>query len=197
MSYCMVLDIKKCIGCYACSVVCKQANGTPPGVNRSSISIEHEGSYPDTKAIITPRVCMHCENAPCVEVCPSGASAVGEDGIVTIDKETCIGCKSCIMACPYGARSYIASSEGYFGETLNAYEGAKYAVMPEGTVDKCDFCKGNGRLEAGDSPACVAACVAGARYFGTFEEMKEIIDVRGGYQLLPEEGTNPSVYYVN
>jgi molybdopterin-containing oxidoreductase family iron-sulfur binding subunit len=120
----------------------------------------------------------------------------GEDGIVTIDKEECIGCKACMLACPYDALSYRENEDGYFGSVLNEYEALVYQGMPVEKVDKCDFCKGNGRLGSGEKPACVQACMAGARIFDDLDNLQGIIAQGGGYQLLPEEGTNPSVYYL-
>ncbi|MBQ9954081.1 MAG: 4Fe-4S dicluster domain-containing protein [Eggerthellaceae bacterium] len=196
MAYGMLIDQKKCVGCHACSVACKEAHGTPPGVRRSHVVKEIEGTYPNVTRNIVPMLCMHCENAPCVEVCPSGASQKREDGIVWIDKTKCIGCKSCMMACPYDARYYREDELGYFGEALNEYEAVMYPAMPKGTVDKCTFC--HERIDAGASQpnACVMACPAGARVFGDLAEIKAQAEADGGYQLLAEEGTNPSVWYV-
>ncbi|MEB1814903.1 4Fe-4S dicluster domain-containing protein [Adlercreutzia mucosicola] len=196
MAYGMVINLRKCVGCRACVTACKGANGTPPTVFRSRVNQAFEGEYPQVKCRITPLLCMQCENAPCVEVCPSGASAKGDDGIVTIDKESCIGCKSCVAACPYQARFYIESGDGYFGADLTAYEEARYGSFPVGTVDKCDFCKGNGRLENGEGPACAQACIAKARIFGDIDELRSMIDERSAVQLMPEQGTEPSVYYI-
>lgn len=196
MTYGMVINLRRCVGCRGCMTACKGANGTPPTVLRSRVEQEFVGKYPETKCNITPMLCMHCENAPCVEVCPSGASVKNENGIVTIDKEKCIGCKSCMAACPYQARYYIESADGYFGKDLTAYEEVRYGAMPAGTVDKCDFCMGNGRLEAGEPPACVEACLAKARIFGDLDELQSLIDDRDAAQLMPEQGTNPSVYYI-
>lgn len=123
MTYGMLIDLKKCIGCHACAVACKEAHGTPPKVTRAHVEIEYVGEYPDVRMTAYPMLCMHCENAPCVEVCPTGASFKREDGIVAINKDECIGCKSCMSACPYGARYYREDENGYFGETLNEYEG--------------------------------------------------------------------------
>lgn len=196
MAYGMLIDQKKCIGCHACSVACKEAHGTPPGVRRSKVVRELEGEYPNVTRKIVPMLCMQCENAPCVEVCPSGATEKREDGIVVIDKEKCIGCKSCMLACPYDARYYREDELGYFGETLNEYETVMYPEHPKGTVDKCTFCHERIDAAAGEVNACVAACPAGARVFGDLAEIKAQAEADGGYQLLAEEGTNPSVWYI-
>lgn len=148
MTYGMLIDLKKCIGCHACAVACKEAHGTPPKVTRAHVEIEYVGNYPDVRMTAYPMLCMHCENAPCVEVCPTGASFKREDGIVAINKDECIGCKSCMSACPYGARYYREDENGYFGETLNEYEEVMYPTIPKGTVDKCTFCAD--RIDAGD-----------------------------------------------
>ena len=116
MTYGMLIDLKKCIGCHACAVACKEAHGTPPKVTRAHVEIEYVGEYPDVRMTAYPMLCMHCENAPCVEVCPTGASFKREDGIVAINKDECIGCKSCMSACPYGARYYREDENGYFCE---------------------------------------------------------------------------------
>ena len=95
MAYGMLIDLKKCVGCHACAVACKEAHGTPPGITRSHVKREFEGEYPDATMHIVPMLCMHCENPPCVEACPTeGATYKREDGIVVVDKEKCIGCKS-------------------------------------------------------------------------------------------------------
>ena len=108
MAYGMLIDLKKCVGCHACATACKGAHGTPPGVTRSRVERSFEGTYPDVRKTILPVLCNHCENAPCVEACPSGATTKREDGIVVIDKEVCIGCKACVSACPYGTRYFWA-----------------------------------------------------------------------------------------
>ena len=196
MTYGMLIDLKKCIGCHACAVACKEAHGTPPAVTRAHVQKEYEGAYPNTVMNIVPMLCMHCENPPCVEACAvEGATYKRDDGIVVVDKEKCIGCKACIAACPYGARYYCESEQGYFGD-LNEYEEVMYAAMPQGTVDKCTFCAE--RIDAGGNQpqACVAACVAGARVFGDLDTLKKQAEEGDGYQLLPDEGTNPSVWYL-
>ena len=196
MTYGMLINLKKCVGCHACAVACKEAHGTPPGVTRAHVELQEEGSYPATRRTPVPMLCMQCENAACVEVCPTGASIKREDGIVVVDKDTCIGCKSCMTACPYGARYYREDDTGYFGETLNEYEEVMYTVMLKGTVDKCTFCAERIDAGKGEVQACVAACPADARIFGDLDELRAQAEGADGYQLLPEEGTNPSVWYL-
>lgn len=148
MAYGMLIDLKKCVGCHACAVACKEAHGTPPGITRSHVKREFEGEYPDATMHIVPMLCMHCENPPCVEACPTeGATYKREDGIVVVDKEKCIGCKYCMMACPYGVRSWSPS---------------------EHVVEKCTLC---GQLTSvGEEPKCVAACCASARFYGDLDD---------------------------
>lgn len=196
MTYGMVIDLKKCVGCHACHVRCKAENGTPPGVTRAKVLRENIGTYPEVKRAIAPLLCMQCENPPCVEQCPAEATKKGDDGIVTIDLETCIGCNACIPACPYGARYAIEDTNGYFNGGLNPYETSSYNEERVGAVDKCDFCKGNGRLERGEAPACVDTCIVGARTFGQIDDLMELVEARDGFQLYPEQGTNPSVWYL-
>jgi molybdopterin-containing oxidoreductase family iron-sulfur binding subunit len=98
------------------------------------------------------------------------------------------------LACPYGARYYRGDEKGYFGD-LTEYERIKYARMPAGVVDKCDFCQET-RLAKGQEPACVQNCITGARHFGQLEDLERLIIERNGYRLRPELGTNPSVYYL-
>lgn len=129
-----------------------------------------------------------------MKVCPTGATVKNEDGIVTVDKNVCIGCRACMTACPYEARYFKEHLEGYFGHKLTPFEEVKYTAQPKGVIDKCDFCQS--RLQKGLKPACVTNCIANARYFGTKEEMADLIHRRSGYQLRPELGTNPSIYYL-
>ncbi len=195
MPYCLVIDLKKCVGCNACSTICKAENGTPPGVTRAKIMRKETGAYPHVRRLSIPMLCMQCQDPPCVKVCPSGATSRDErTGVVSVDKTVCVGCRACVMACPYGARYYRDSEAGYFGE-LTPYEKIMYAAMPRGVVDKCDFCLKN-RVEKGLEPACVENCCANARFFGTREEMDALIIERNGYQFRAELGTDPSVFYL-
>ena len=110
----MVIDLAKCVGCDSCTVACKAENRTPPGVTYNVVLEQETGAYPNVRIEAIPRPCMQCENPACVSVCPVSATYRGDDGIVVIDADRCIGCKYCIAACPYGARS--------------ADEGSSYAV---------------------------------------------------------------------
>lgn len=196
MTYGMLIDLKKCIGCHACTVACKAANGTPPSIMRAHVERGFVGEYPYAVKSIVPMLCMHCENTPCVSVCPAEATTKREDGIVVVDPEKCIGCKSCMTACPYGARYFRETDAGYFGDELNEFEAVKYPAIPKGTVDKCTFCVERVDSGKGEVQACVTACPAEARVFGELDSLKSQAQKNEGFQLLPEEGTNPSVWYV-
>lgn len=195
--YGFIIDLEKCVGCHGCSMACKQANGTPKGVTRSRVDRSYEGEYPNTKRVITPMLCMLCGDPACVPACPTGASSVNEDGIVVIDKDVCIGCQKCMEACPYGARYYIASDEGYFGDQLNEYESVVYSEknMKANTVDKCDFCIGHSD-DGKPDPVCVKACMAEARTFGPLDEIKATVEEQGGAPLAADVDTDPRVYYI-
>lgn len=194
MSYCMVIDLKKCVGCHGCTTACKGAHGTPRGVSRSQVRFEVEGTYPDVRKHHLPMLCMQCSKPACVEVCPVSATWKEDDGIVVIDKTLCIGCGLCAEACPYEARHTVKSADGYFGAELTEYEQIAAAGMPKDTTDKCNWCRE--RMNAGGKQACVEACTAGARIFGEYEELKELIESRNGYQLMSDAGTEPNVWYL-
>jgi len=191
----MVIDLKKCVGCNACTTSCKQEHGTPQGVTRAKVMRKEIGQYPHVKRVILPVLCNHCEEPPCVDVCPTGATSKDKvTGIVSIDKKVCIGCSACVTACPYTARYPVHTYEGYFGEELTPYEEIKYKNMPSGVTDKCDFCAD--RLKQGLEPACVQVCLSSARIFGKKEDLMELITRRNGFQLRQELGTDPNVYYL-
>jgi Fe-S-cluster-containing dehydrogenase component len=103
----MVLDLARCIGCNACTVACKIENGTPPDHYWARVYTEETGTFPDVQTTYVPALCNHCADAPCVTVCPTGASHQREDGIVLVNQDTCIGCRACMAACPYAARFYL------------------------------------------------------------------------------------------
>ena len=196
----MVLDLARCIGCNACTVACKIENGTPPDAYWARVYTEETGTYPDTKTTYVPALSNHCEDAPCVTVCPTKASYKRDDGIVMIDQNLCIGCRACMMACPYSNRFYLRKGvleTGYHGERTD-FEELKWALFQEGTVNKCTFCAH--RVDKGLEPACVITCPTDARIFGDLADEDSNVSVlireRNGRQPSPELGTNPSVYYV-
>jgi molybdopterin-containing oxidoreductase family iron-sulfur binding subunit len=195
----MVIDLKRCIGCYGCQIACKSENGTRPGTTYARVVKREWGEFPNVKKLSIPVLCMHCNDPPCVDVCPTGASQKrDEDGVVFIDREACVGCRACMMGCPYGARYFQDETRDYFEVGENAYEQAAYSAHERGVVEKCDFCRS--RLAQGEEPACSANCMCKARIFGDLDdpdsEVRRLIDEHGGFQLNPELGTDPSVYYL-
>ena len=198
MRYGMVIDLKRCIGCTGCALVCKAENATPPGVLWLRVVKSESGKFPQVRRVSMPVQCMHCAEPPCLEVCPTGATYKRADGIVDIDADKCVGCRYCMMACPYDQRFFLAEERQYFGEGLTPFETRGYRRHQRGVVSKCNFCVP--RLENGLEPACVANCMARARTFGDLDdpnsEATKLIRGRGGYQLYPELGTNPSIYYL-
>ncbi len=195
----LVIDLDVCVGCHACAIACKQwnASGTtgpladyqpygaePSGVWFNRIRHFEVGEYPHNKTINFPMSCMHCEDAACVTVCPTGASYKrAEDGIVLVDQDKCMGCNYCSWACPYGARELDRAS---------------------GTMKKCTLCVDRIYDEAipieERQPACVLTCPAHARMFGDFDDpdsaVSRAVREREGYQLLPELGYNPTNHYL-
>jgi Fe-S-cluster-containing dehydrogenase component len=199
MRYGMAIDLKKCIGCYGCQIFCKSENATPPEMMWSRVVIYESGKYPDVTKTALPLLCMHCAKPACVEVCPTGASFKRPDGIVTVDPDKCLGCESCVVACPYRARTLSRKKKGYFpGQPLTPFEEAGYERHRVGVTEKCNFCLP--RLEKGLKPACVQNCMAKARYFGDLDdpasEVSQLIKNNKAFQIYPEMGTDPSVYYL-
>lgn len=196
--YAMVIDLKKCIGCHSCTVACKVENSTRPGVFWNRVEDEEIGKYPTVKRIFLPRLCMHCQNPPCVDVCPTKASCKRNDGIVFVDYDKCIGCKACMVACPYQARYYNEGDSGYFGRHITPNEELGYSSHIIGVVEKCTFCIH--RIEKGLEPACIRSCQAKARYFGDLDDpnsqVTKLLFSRHGFQLSAELGTDPLVFYL-
>ena len=143
-----------------------------------------------------PVNCMHCENAVCEEVCPTGATVKRDDGIVTVDEETCIGCKSCMEACPYDVRRLIENEPEYYLELPIGDPAAK--SHKGGTVEKCTFCKN--LIDRDEVPACMQLCPGRARYWGDLDDpesaVSKAIEGRETMFLQEEAGTKPSVYYL-
>ena len=223
--YAMAIDLTRCTGCRACAVACKVENNTPRA-NFWMITLRYEeGEYPDTKMKFLPRPCMHCDSAPCVKVCPVGARYKRDDGLVATDWKRCIGCRYCMVACPYGVNyfNWRSPAKNYYiswdDKDLTAAVGT--AVPPyknpdlekpsapenryiagggheNGVMEKCTFCVH--RLEKGMEPACAASCPVFALAFGDAEDpdSKVSAKLREGHswRLLEDLGTNPRIYYV-
>jgi Fe-S-cluster-containing dehydrogenase component len=202
--YGMVIDLKRCYGCYSCVMACKQANCTPPGVFWSRVLRGEMGVFPSSVRQALPVLCMQCEEPDCMKVCPTGATYQTDDKIVRVDKEKCIGCKYCMMACPYGARYSVTEYKSYFPEGLPLSDYEKHCMQVWeakrglGVATKCDFCID--RRAEGKETACVQACPAKARVFGDLDdpesEISYLIKTKRGFVLRPEVGTEPKVYYL-
>lgn len=214
MRWGMVIDLKKCYGCNACVLACKQEHFLPPGVFYNHVIMTEKGIFPDVKKLMVPTICNHCEDPVCAEVCPTGATYKREDGIVVIEDDKCTGCQYCIMACPYNQRNHIEyADKSYYeqGKTPREKLGESLYPFKAGTVAKCTFCmeridqglkkglKPGGDREA--TPACVNTCYTKARYFGDLDdpnsEVSRLIKEYNGYNLCPESGAGPSVYYID
>lgn len=210
----MVIDLQKCVGCNACTVACKAENNTPPGVTYHVVLEEEIGRYPNVTRRFLPRPCMQCQHPPCVRVCPVNATYRRTDGIVAIDYNVCIGCRYCLSACPYGARSfdfgefYTVEQTPRLAEydlTPNFEYGREWKrhpanlhVSPIGNARKCTFCLH--RLEKGMLPACITTCIGGARTFGDLNDPESLVARQAALprvmRLKEELGTEPSVYYL-
>ncbi len=179
MRYAMSIDLSLCVGCAACAVACKMENELGPGGHRLWIREREWGAFPELAVEFRPEQCLHCENPPCVPVCPTGATYRTKEGLVLVDPSRCIACGSCVAACPYEAR-YIDLAKGY--------------------VEKCTFCAH--RLEKGLEPACVTTCPTGCRAFGDLDDpdspVSQALRAAGRVDVLkPEAGTQPKLFYLN
>lgn len=204
MQYGMAIDLAKCMGCQTCATSCKLANNLPSGTWWNTVHTDGgetidttSGDYPNCHLQHYPVACQHCRDAACVSVCPTGATYKDEEtGIVMIDEETCIGCKTCIEACPYNVRIYNDGEPTYALDFSVGYPDAP--VHLANTVEKCTMCAN--LVKQDQQPMCVQACVGHARFFGDLDdpesEVSKLIASRENEQLLVDKGTNPSVYYL-
>jgi Fe-S-cluster-containing dehydrogenase component len=199
MHWGMVIDLKLCIGCNTCVVVCKMRNGTPKGIFWNRVLEEEVGTFPSARRVFWPVRCMHCEDPACVDACPTGASYQRDDKLVLVDGEKCVGCKACLLACPYNVRSLWDGRGNYFNNELTPFEKQAYAQHIPGSIQKCDFCAS--RLEAGLKPSCAEGCLTGAIVFGDFDDPRSdvsraLAEPRIRLRLREELGTHPSIYYL-
>jgi tetrathionate reductase subunit B len=186
----LAIDLSRCTGCMACAVSCKTENGVRLGGFRTWVAEKEIGQYPSVKRHFLPALCNHCQDPPCLRVCPTGATHKRLEGIVDIDKDRCIGCRHCMGACPYNAR--------YFNPRHDPIGEKQFPALTHGTVDKCDLCAH--RVDNGVVPACVNTCPMNARIFGDLNDPEsEVARLYGdetATTMLPEYGTYPSVFYV-
>lgn len=197
--YGMVIDLKRCVGCFACVMACKAEHTTPANVFWNKVLVGEQGEYPNGRMTFLPVLCNQCANAPCQTVCPTGATYKRPDGIIGVNQKKCIGCGYCVVACPYQQRTVNEKQPGYFAaKGLTTLEKQGYPAHQHGTVTKCTFC--HERVAQGKQPACVVACPAKARLFGDLKdpasEAAQALGRSSAYRLLANLDTEPSVYYI-
>ncbi len=215
----MVIDLRKCVGCHSCTISCVAENKLGPGTVYRPVLEEEIGVYPNVRERFIPRPCMQCEKPPCTDVCPVGATWKRADGIVEIDYEQCIGCRYCLTACPYSARTFDTGryynddspvQEPFMGkenaelyERKAAYDYGKEwrredGESPVGNARKCHFCLH--RIEKGLLPSCVISCIGRATFFGDANDknslIAELIGQANIMNLKEEMGTKPKVHYL-
>ena len=200
----MVIDLSRCKNLKKCQSACNHAHHVQEGQNWIKI-------YPMQDAEMTapywqPTTCMHCDEPPCVKVCPVDATFKRQDGIVLIDSDRCIGCRFCMAACPYSTRVFNWGKPDLPEDVANQDYNAETSTPPKkGTVSKCDFCPDMTRM--GMLPHCVSACPNGVYFFGDMYEdsvtngsetfrFSDLVKDKAGYRLMEDLGTKPSVYYL-
>ncbi|HVC18933.1 MAG TPA: NrfD/PsrC family molybdoenzyme membrane anchor subunit [Vicinamibacterales bacterium] len=176
-NYGFAIDLRKCIGCHACTIACKSEHQIPIGVNRCWVKTVEKGTFPDTRRFFFPVLCNQCDEAPCVRICPTGALFKRRDGIVDLHGDSCIGCRACMVACPY--------------DQLFIDPGTH-------TAEKCNFCAN--RIENRLEPACVSVCPTQCRIFGDLDDPTSEVAIIARSQAIsvrkPEKGTRPKVIYL-
>ncbi|MDH5507042.1 MAG: 4Fe-4S dicluster domain-containing protein [Anaerolineae bacterium] len=232
----MIIDLDKCVACQGCSIACRMENNTPvvspseSALGRSMLwndvfplRSEEEGAIASGQAKFLTRPCMHCEDPPCIKVCPVEATYLDDEGIVRQNYQRCIGCRLCTVACPYGVRYFNWYEPQWSPEFARHITPDKVvgkgslegpAVRPKGVVEKCTFCihrlhKARARSEAEERdfrpadyvPACVQTCTGKARFFGDLDNpnstVSQLAQSRRAFRLLDEAGTHPKVIYLH
>jgi Fe-S-cluster-containing dehydrogenase component len=221
----MVIDLDKCTGCQACSLACKAENNVPHGspaeqtLKRTPfwhrVIAVSNGKFPTASTDMIPMPCMHCDNAPCTTVCPAKATYRREDGIVVQDFRRCIGCRYCIVACPYGVRNFNykdPEAKDYHRPDLPPEREVRgmwpFPTRIRGVVEKCTFCfhrideaiKKGQKVGVDVVPACVEACPSHARAFGDLDdpssEVSRLLAFRTWFRLRAALETLPKVFYL-
>ncbi|MEG0775990.1 MAG: 4Fe-4S dicluster domain-containing protein [Raoultibacter sp.] len=215
--YGMAIDLKRCFGCQTCAVACKIANNLPKGLSYNVVFTKNDddyrnpgvavvkgavandnagGTFPQCTLNFFPKACQHCAKPICVAVCPTGASMKDENGIVTIDLDACIGCGSCIKACPYEVRTLLDDGqEFYLDMAVGEIDAPPHKAA---TVEKCTFCKN--LIERNEVPACIQLCPGRARFWGDLDdpdsEPNKAAKGRDVFRYREDQGTVPSVLYL-
>ena len=201
----MLIDLTRCIGCDACTLACKQENGTPVDVFFARVLNVEVGKYPNVKRLYIPVLCNHCDDAPCLKSCPNKAIIRRHDGIVLVDQDRCRGTGACVSACPYGNIILNRSEDDWYLDSSERYEKdfVKLRLKPN-VARKCTYCAH--RVDQGLKPACVVACPTTARIFGDLEDPTSDITTyiaeqkeatrRSPFHLIPEAGTKPAGCYL-
>ena len=176
-NYGFAIDLRKCIGCHACTIACKAEHEIPVGVNRCWVKTVEKGSFPDTRRFFFPVLCNQCTDAPCVRICPTSALFKRRDGIVDLHGDSCIGCRACMEACPYDQLFIDPNTH---------------------TAEKCNFCAN--RVENKLLPACVIVCPTECRIFGDLDDpssaVSRIVQHEAFTVRKPEKGTGPKIFYL-
>ena len=176
-NYGFAIDLRKCIGCHACTIACKAEHDIPVGVNRCWVKTVEKGTFPQTQRLFFPVLCNQCEEAPCMNICPTGALFKRRDGIVDLNGDSCIGCRACMVACPYDQLFIDPNTR---------------------TAEKCNFCAN--RVENKLQPACVSVCPTECRIFGDLDdptsEVAQIVQRESFMVRKPEKGTGPKIFYL-
>jgi molybdopterin-containing oxidoreductase family iron-sulfur binding subunit len=198
----MVIDLARCDGCKECTKACQTTHFTGDQEWIQVFEVQDESG----NTVFIPRPCMQCENAPCLNVCPVGATFRNENGTVLVNHDICIGCRFCMAACPYGARSFNwGEPENPPGASLATYSPEFPVPHRKGTVEKCMFCAHD--AEVGKLPACVTACPMSAIWFGDLvrdiatngletAQLSWLLSSRNAFRLKEELGTKPRVWYL-